>query len=193
IKEQIAAYPHRCIRLVQGPGLGKGAACRAGFDQAQGDVLMILDADMTVMPEDLPAFLQATCQRKGEFINGSRMVYPLAHDAMRPLNILGNKFFAGLFSYLLEQPIKDTLCGTKVFLRRDWPRLRAARDYFGHLDRWGDFDLLFGAAKCSLKIVELPVHYVERVAGQTKMTRRLRNAWIMLRMCWVGFVKLKLH
>jgi SAM-dependent methyltransferase len=193
VEEQMAANPDRPIKLVSGPGEGKGAACRAGFNAATGDVLMILDADMTVTPEDLPAFFAAACRGKGEFVNGSRMVYPLAEDAMRPLNILGNKMFALLFSYLLEQPIKDTLCGTKVFLRRDWPKLLAARDYFGHVDRWGDYDLLFGAAKCNLKIVELPVHYLPRTAGETKMSRRLHNAAIMLRMCWLAFVKLKVR
>lgn len=193
VEEQIRAHPDRPIKLVRGPGRGKGAACRAGFAEASGDVLMILDADMTVMPEDLPAFFEVIRRGKGEFVNGSRMVYPLAHDAMRPLNMLGNKLFATMFSYLLEQPIKDTLCGTKVFLRRDWPKLSAARDYFGHIDRWGDYDLLFGAAKCNLRIVELPVHYRPRTAGETKMNRRLRNAMIMLRMCWVAFTRLKLH
>ena len=183
--------PERKIRLVEGPGQGKGAACRAGFAAATGDVFMILDADMTVMPEELPPFFEAITTGKGEFINGSRMVYPLEDEAMRPLNVLGNKMFASLFSLLLEQQIRDTLCGTKVIWRRDYDKILTARAYFGSCDLWGDYDWIFGAAKNNLKIVELPVHYRERVAGATKMTRRLRNAWVMLKMCGLAFRKLR--
>ena len=175
----MAAHPEQRIKLVQGPGRGKGAAVRAGLEQATGDVLMILDADMTVMPEDLPAFFEAITENKGEFINGSRMVYPLVGDAMRPLNILGNKLFATVFSFLLEQRINDTLCGTKVVMRHNYAKILAARDYFGDIDRWGDYDWIFGAAKNNLKIVELPIHYVERTAGVTKMTKRFKNGLIM--------------
>jgi ubiquinone/menaquinone biosynthesis C-methylase UbiE len=192
VRETIATHPERQIRLVQGPGQGKGAAVRAGLGQATGDVLMILDADMTVMPEDLPVFFEAITENKGEFINGSRMVYPLANDAMRPLNILGNKLFAIAFSFLLEQRIKDTLCGTKVVMRHNYSKLLAAREYFGSVDRWGDYDWIFGAAKNSLRIVELPIHYVERNAGVTKMTKRFQNSLIMARMCWVALRKLKM-
>jgi SAM-dependent methyltransferase len=192
VREIMEANPERPIKLVAGPGRGKGAAVRAGLEQATGDVLMILDADMTVMPEDLPAFFEAITCNKGEFINGSRLVYPLSGDAMRTANIVGNKFFAVMFSFLLEQRIKDTLCGTKVVMRHNYAKILAAREYFGDVDRWGDYDWIFGAAKNDLRIVEIPVHYVERVAGETKMTKRFRNGLIMLRMCWVAFRKLKL-
>ncbi len=191
IQAAAASRPDRRIKLIKGPGRGKGAACRAGFAQAAGDVFMILDADMTVMPEELPAFFDAITTGKGEFINGSRLVYPLENQAMRPLNILGNKMFAMLFSLLLEQRIRDTLCGTKVVWARDYPKLMAARQYLESCDVWGDYDWIFGAAKNNLKIVELPVHYRERVAGTTKMTRRLRNAWVMLKMCGVALRKLR--
>ncbi|MFN8542838.1 MAG: bifunctional class I SAM-dependent methyltransferase/glycosyltransferase family 2 protein [Candidatus Binatia bacterium] len=192
VREAMRQYPDRRIRLVSGPGRGKGAAVRAGMAEATGDVLMILDADMTVMPEDLPAFFEAITENRGEFINGSRMVYPLADDAMRSANIVGNKLFALLFSFLLEQRIKDTLCGTKVVMRSGYEKIAAARDYFGNIDRWGDYDWIFGAAKSNLKIVDLPIHYVERTAGVTKMTKRFRNGLVMLRMCWVAFRKLKM-
>ena len=192
VEEAIAANPERPIKLVTGRGEGKGAAVRAGMEQATGDVLMILDADMTVMPEDLPEFFDAILENKGEFINGTRMVYPLAGEAMREANIFGNKAFALLFSFLLDQRITDTLCGTKVVMRLNYPKILGTREYFGGSDRWGDFDWIFGAAKANLKIVEVPVHYVERVAGDTKMTKRLSNALIMLRMCWCGFRKLTL-
>ena len=192
VREAMARQPDRPIKLVQGPGQGKGAAVRAGLAEASGDVLMILDADMTVMPEDLPAFFAAITENKGELINGTRMVYPQAGEAMRTANILGNKAFAAAFTFLLEQRITDTLCGTKVVMRDDYAKILAARADFGDVDRWGDYDWLFGAARHNLKIVELPVHYVERVAGETKMTRRFRNGLTMLRMCWAALRKLKM-
>jgi len=192
VRDAMARHADLGIKLLQGPGQGKGAAVRAGFADARGDVLMILDADMAVMPEDLPAFFEAITENKGEFINGTRMVYPLTGQAMRTANIIGNKAFAAAFSFLLEQRITDTLCGTKVVMRRDYAKLLAAREYFGDIDRWGDYDWIFGAARNNLKIVELPVHYVERVAGETKMTKRFRNGLIMLRMCWAALRKLKL-
>ena len=192
VREAMREQPDRPIKLVAGPGQGKGAAVRAGLAQATGDVLMILDADMTVMPEDLPAFFEAITENRGEFINGTRLVYPLSGDAMRTANILGNKAFATTFTFLLEQRITDTLCGTKVVMRQNYAKILAARDYFGDIDRWGDYDWIFGAARHSLKIVELPVHYVERVAGETKMTKRFRNGLVMLRMCWVALRKLKM-
>ena len=192
VREAIAAHPQRRIKLVQGPGLGKGAAVRAGLAAASGDVLMILDADMTVMPEDLPAFFEAITCNKGELVMGTRLVYPLGADAMRTANILGNKLFASAFTFLLEQRITDTLCGTKVVMRRNYQRILEARQLFGDVDRWGDYDWIFGAAKCNLRIVEIPVHYVERVAGETKMGKRLRNGLVMLRMCWLALRRLKL-
>lgn len=191
IDQAMRNRPDRNIRIVTGPGQGKGAACRAGFDAATGDVFMILDADMTVMPEELPAFFEAITSGKGEFINGSRMVYPRQDEAMRPMNVLGNKMFAALFSLLLDQRIRDTLCGTKVIWRRDYGRIMAARDYFKSCDAWGDYDWIFGAARNHLKIVELPVHYRDRIAGVTKMTNRFRNAWIMLKMCGLALRKLR--
>lgn len=192
IQEQIKAHPNKKIKFVEGPGEGKGAACRAGFAVAENDVFMILDADMTVMPEVLPEFFEMIVSGKGEFINGSRLLYPMEEQAMKIANIFGNKMFALLFTFLLGQPIKDTLCGTKVILKRDYYKLIEARSYFGNIDRWGDYDWIFGAALYNLKIVELPVHYVSRKAGKTKMTNRLYNAWIMLKMCWVAFKKIKL-
>ncbi len=191
IERQIGLYPERQIRLVPGLGQGKAAACRAGFEQASNDILMILDADMTVMPEELPGFYEAIVSGSGEFINGSRLVYPMENRAMRFLNVLGNKVFAGLFSFLLSQPIKDTLCGTKVCWRRDYPKLLETGRLFGHVDRWGDYDWLFGAARHNLKIREFPVLYRERTAGLTKMNQRLRNGLRMLRLCGLAFFRLR--
>lgn len=181
IERVMAAHPERRCRLLKQTGKGKGDAVRLGFSQATGDILMILDADMTVPPEDLPRFYAAIAGGTGEFINGVRLVYPMEEKAMRFLNLLGNKFFSLAFSWLLEQSIKDTLCGTKVLWRRDYERIVAGRRYFGDFDPFGDFDLLFGAARLSLKIVGLPVRYGERTYGTTQI-QRWRHGLLLLRM-----------
>src|SRR5262249_2540557 len=159
----IADNPARRAQLLRQTGEGKGDAVRAGFARASGDVLMILDADLTVAPEDLPRFYDALVSGRGEFVNGVRLVYPMERQAVRFFNLPGNKFFSQLFSWLLGQPVKDTLCGTKVLWRRDYERIAANRSYFGDFDPFGDFDLLFGAARLGLKLAEMPIRYRERV------------------------------
>lgn len=191
IRRVIAAHPEKDIRLVpQGSGRGKGDAVRKGFAAATGDILMILDADLTVPPEDLPKFFRAIVSGKGDFINGSRLVYPMEDRAMRFLNTLGNKFFSRAFTYLLEQRFKDTLCGTKALFRGDYERIAAGRPYFGEFDPFGDFDLIFGAAKLDLKIVEIPIRYRERTYGTTQISR-FRHGWLLLKMCIVAMRKIK--
>lgn len=181
IKQAIAAHPERQCKLFRQSGVGKGDAVRLGFANASGDILMILDADLTVPPEDLPRFYKALHSGKGEFINGVRLVYPMEEQAMRFFNLLGNKFFSLAFSWLLEQPIKDTLCGTKVLRKKDYELIVANRDYFGDFDPFGDFDLLFGAAKLGLKIVDLPIRYRERTYGTTNI-QRWKHGLLLLRM-----------
>jgi len=171
IEREMAAHPGTRSRLLRQSGLGKADAVRLGFAEASGDVLMILDADLTVPPEDLPRFYEALRSGKGEFINGVRLVYPMEKQAMQGLNFLGNKFFSLAFSWILGQPIKDTLCGTKVLWRRDYELIAANRAYFGDFDPFGDFDLIFGAAKLNRKIVDLPIRYRERTYGSTNISR----------------------
>lgn len=171
--------------------LGKGDAVRKGFDAASGDVLMILDSDLTVPPEELPKFYQAICEGKGEFINGTRLVYQLEKQAMRTLNIIGNKFFSLVFSWLLGQRIKDTLCGTKVLLKSDYEQIKAGRSYFGEFDPFGDFDLLFGACRSNLKITEIPIRYQARTYGDIKI-ERFKHGLILLRMSFFAAKKLKM-
>jgi hypothetical protein len=151
---------------------------------------MILDADLTVPPEDLPRFYDALVSRKGDFINGVRLVYPMEDQAMRFVNLAGNKFFSLAFSWLLGQPVRDTLCGTKVLWKRDYDRIAANRSYFGDLDPFGDFDLLFGAAKLGLRIVDVPIRYRERTYGSTNI-RRWSHGWLLLRMLGVAARRLK--
>ena len=193
IEAVIAKYgTARSIKLVhQGNGRGKGDAVRKGFDAATGDVLMILDADLTVAPEDLPKFYDALISGKGDFINGTRLVYPMESQAMRFLNFLGNKFFGMAFSWLLGQRITDTLCGTKVLFKRDYERIKAGRSYFGNFDPFGDFDLLFGAARLNLRLIDLPVRYHDRTYGETKISR-FRHGLLLFRMCGIALKRLKL-
>jgi glycosyltransferase involved in cell wall biosynthesis len=181
IEREIAAHPERRCRLLRQSGKGKGDAVRLGFAEARGDVLMILDADLTVAPEDLPRFCEALRTGKGEFVNGVRLVYPMADKAMRFLNLLGNKFFSLAFSWLLGQSVKDTLCGTKVLWREDYQRIAANRAYFGEFDPFGDFDLLFGAARQNLKLIDMPIRYGERTYGTTNI-QRFRHGLLLLRM-----------
>jgi SAM-dependent methyltransferase len=181
IERGIASHPSTPSLLLKQPGIGKADAIRAGFEKASGDVLMILDADLTVPPEDLPRFYEALVSGTGEFINGVRLVYPMEKEAMRTLNFLGNKFFSLAFSWLLGQSIKDTLCGTKVLYKSDYERIAANRSYFGDFDPFGDFDLIFGAAKLNLKIVDLPIRYRERTYGVTNISR-WKHGLLLLRM-----------
>ncbi len=190
IEREIAAHPEWDCILLRQPGIGKADAVRAGFAAAKGDILMILDADLTVPPEDLPRFYEALASGKGEFINGVRLVYPMEKEAMRFLNLLGNKFFSLAFSWLLGQPIKDTLCGTKVLRKSDYERLAANRAYFGDFDPFGDFDLIFGAAKLNLKIIDLPIRYRERTYGSTNIDR-WRHGWLLLKMVAFAAARIK--
>jgi len=181
IEREIASHPTTPSLLLRQTGIGKADAVRLGFAKARGGVLMILDADLTVPPEDLPRFYEALVSGKGEFINGVRLVYPMEKEAMQTLNFFGNKFFSLAFSWLLGQPIKDTLCGTKVLWKKDYERIAANRSYFGDFDPFGDYDLIFGAAKLNLKIVDLPIRYRERTYGSTNISR-WKHGLLLLRM-----------
>jgi len=188
----IADEPSPCrLRFVPQSGHGKGDAVRAGFAAAAGDVLMILDADLTVIPEDLPRFYLAVAERRGEMINGCRLVYQQEDQAMRFLNLVANKMFGAAFSYVLDQQIKDTLCGTKVLRRSDYLRIEQNRHLFGDVDPFGDFDLLFGAARLGLRMVEIPVRYKARAYGATQI-HRFRNGLQLAYMLGVATHRFKL-
>ena len=191
IERAVAAHPELPLRFFRQPGKGKGDAVRFGFAQAKGDVLLILDSDMGVAPGDVPKFVAALARGKCEMVNGSRLVYPMEGRAMRFLNLLANKFFAFLFSWLLGQQVRDTLCGTKGLWREDYERIAANRAYFGDFDPFGDFDLLFGAARLNLRIADLAVRYHERTYGETNISR-FRHGWLLLQMSGFAARKLKL-
>jgi len=190
IQRVARAYPEKRITCLQQQGTGKGDAVRAGFSVATGDILMILDADLTVQPEELPKFYGVIASNRAEFANGVRLVYPMQEEAMRFLNLCANKAFSVIFSWLLGQPVKDTLCGTKVMLRRDYERLAANRAYFGDFDPFGDFDLLFGAGKLGLRITDIPIRYCDRTYGSTNISR-WKHGWLLLRMVVFAAKKLK--
>lgn len=190
ILRRIELHPDRDISLVAQPGRGKGDAVRAGFAAAKHEVLMILDGDLSVRPEDLTKFELVIAEGRGELVNGSRLVYDVEPGAMRFLNLLGNKTFSRLFRAATGQHVKDTLCGTKVLHREDYERIASARSYFGEFDPFGDFDLLFGAARLNLKVVDLPVRYQPRTYGETNISR-WRHGWLLLRMTGFAFWKFR--
>jgi glycosyltransferase involved in cell wall biosynthesis len=190
IMREIALRPHVNAKLFRQQGKGKGDAVRKGFSEATGEVLMILDADLTVAPEDLPRFYEAWRSGRAEFVNGVRLVYPMEDHAMRFFNQVGNKFFSLAFTWLLSQSIKDTLCGTKVLSRRNYEMIAANRGYFGEIDPFGDFDLIFGAAKYNLKIVDMPIRYGERVWGETNIDR-WSHGLLLMRMVVKAMRKIK--
>ena len=181
IQKMIAQFPEKTAQVFRQSGHGKGDAVRLGFKKAKGDVLIILDADLTVPPEVLPRFVKALTSRRGELINGVRLVYPREDQSMRSLNMVGNKFFSMVFSWLLGQPVKDTLCGTKILWKSDYETIARNRHYFGNFDPFGDFDLLFGAARLNFKIIDLPVRYRSRTYGHTNIDR-WRHGLLLLKM-----------
>lgn len=191
IQREVAAYegPHR-VQVLQQPGKGKWDAVFAGFAVAKGDVLVIQDGDLTAPPEDLPKFYDAIAAGACEFANGCRLVYPMESQAMRFLNLLGNKFFAAALSFVLGQPIKDSLCGTKMMLRSDYERLLKRIEVLGDFDPFGDFNLLFGSAMLDLRIRDILVRYRDRTYGDTNISR-FRHGWILLRMTWFGLRKIR--
>ncbi len=191
IKRIIKVYPDKDINLIIQSGHGKGNAVRQGFDDASGDILMILDADLTVPPEDLPKFYMALAEDHGEFINGCRLVYPMEKQAMRFLNYLGNKFFSMMFTWILNQRFKDTLCGTKALFKKDYEKIQTNRSYFGDFDPFGDFDLIFGAVKLNLKVAEVPIRYRERTYGKTNISR-FRHGWLLMKMTIFAYKKIKI-
>ena len=183
-------HPERKIKVLKQQSKGKGGAVREAFAVASGDLLFILDADLTVPPEDLPKFYNVACSGTADFFNGVRLIYPMENEAMRFMNMIGNRFFSMAFTWLLGQPIKDTLCGTKVLFRSDYDLISKNRSYFGDFDPFGDFDLLFGAAKLNLKMIDLPIRYRARTYGETNISR-WKHGWLLLRMVWFAARRLK--
>ena len=190
IQRVAAKYPDRNIKTIKQTTKGKGGAVREAFAQATGDILFILDADLTVPPEDLVKFYHVICTGTADFVNGVRLVYPMENQAMRFLNMVANKFFSVAFSWLLGQPIKDTLCGTKVLFRSQYEQIARNRAYFGDFDPFGDFDLLFGAAKLNLRMLDLPIRYRARTYGETNISR-WSHGWLLLRMVRFAAMRLK--
>ena len=191
INRVIDLYPNKDIKVFEQEGTGKGDAVRKGFSHARGEVLMILDADLTVPPEDLPKFYNAITSGKGEFINGTRLVYPMEKEAMRYLNYIGNRIFALLFTWLLNQRITDTLCGTKALTKENYQGIAENRNYFGEFDPFSDFDIIFGSMKNNLKCVEIPIRYKAREYGETQIDR-YRHGILLFKMVWFAYKKMKI-
>lgn len=191
INESVLAYREKNIKAYKQEGIGKADAVRMGIKYAKGDIIIILDADLSVPPEDIPKFYEALSKGKGEFINGSRLVYPLERQSMRFLNIIGNKMFSLLFSWILNQRFTDTLCGTKAFFRSDYIKIQKLKKYFGDFDPFGDFELIFGAVRLNLKVVEIPIRYRARMYGASNISR-FTHGWLLLKMCFYALKQFKL-
>lgn len=190
IQRVAAKYPQRKLKILKQQSKGKGGAVREAFAAATSDILFILDADLTMPPEQLPKFYEVARSGQGEFVNGVRLVYPMEEEAMQFLNMIANKLFGIAFTWLLGQPVKDTLCGTKVLFRADYEAIARNRSYFGDFDPFGDFDLLFGAAKLNLHIVDLPIRYQARTYGETNI-QRWSHGWLLLKMVVFAARRLK--
>src|SRR5260370_19917863 len=190
IQRVAKACPHRAIKMLKQQGKGKGNAVREGFAVATGDILFILDADLTMPPEELPKFYEIARSGTAEFVNGVRLVYPMEKEAMQFLNMVANKLFGLTFSWLLCQKIKDTLCGTKVLFRADYERIAQNRAYFADFDPFGAFHLIFVAAKLNLRLIDLPIRYRARAYGEANI-HRWRHGWLLLRMGLVPATRLK--
>jgi hypothetical protein len=192
IQRVMALYKEKNIRIYQQSGRGKGDAVRIGFAHAKGDILMILDADLTVPPEALPKFFDALSMGTGELINGSRLIYGMEPNAMTKASFFSNYGIARLVSWAIGQKITDTLCGTKVLWKKDYEHIAEHRSFFGIQDPYGDFDLLFGAARFNLKIIDLPIHYKQRLYGTTTISR-FYDVWFLIWIGWKAVVRLKMR
>jgi glycosyltransferase involved in cell wall biosynthesis len=191
--KEVVREPHKiATRLVPQSGVGKGNAVRDGFAAADNDLLMILDGDLSVRPEELPGFYRVWANGTAEFVNGSRLVYDVEPGAMRFANMVGNKVFSLLLKAIMGQQVKDTLCGTKVLDRHSYERVAAGRSYFGEFDPFGDFDLLLGAARLNLKIADYPIRYQPRAYGETNISR-WRHGLLLLRMTLFAFWKFRVE
>ena len=192
IESTVKAYSgSKILKYAKQDGEGKGDAVRKGFDMATGDILIIYDADMSVPPQEIIPFYTALIEHKADFVNGSRFIYPMEKRAMYPLNYLGNKFFNYTFWLIFGQKITDTLCGTKALWKKDYEKIKAERHHFGNFDPFGDFNLLLGAARLGLKIIDMPIHYKARVYGTTNNTSRWRHGWLLLKMVLFAIRKIK--
>lgn len=187
---QPSADSNDAIKALKQPGIGKGDAVRAGFAIASGEYVLILDADISVQPEELPRVIDAISHDKCEFANGSRLLCPMDGQAMRFLNLLGNKFFGCLFTFLLGQPVRDTLCGAKVLRREHYDKTASNREFFGDFDPFGDLDLLFGASLLGRQILDIPIHYTARTYGETHISR-FRHGLLLTKMSAVAASRLK--
>ena len=192
IQRVVAAHEDQfTLKAVRQEGKGKADAVRLGFSLATGDLLTILDADLTMPPELLTRFYEAYVMGLADFVNGTRLVYPMEGEAMRFLNRLGNVLFAKALSAVLGTPLGDSLCGTKLVARHDYARMIAWRRDFGDFDPFGDFELLFPAATLGLGIVDVPIRYLARTYGTTNISR-FRHGLLLLRMTLIGLLRIRM-
>ena len=178
------------IKAYKQPSKGKADAVFYAFDKAVNDILIILDGDLTVAPESLNKFWNKISTGEAEYINGSRLIYPMDNNAMRFLNYIANKIFSILFTWLLGQRFTDTLCGTKVISKKNYLRAKKKNKDLGNFDPFGDFFLIFGSSRSCLKIKEVPIRYKARVYGETQISR-FSHGVLLIKMLGFAFLKIK--
>ncbi len=193
IDKLIEKLSDKKIIKYNGPGICKSENVYKGIDLSSGDIIVIYDADHTVSFEDIKFSVSIMKKTNVDFINCTRMIYPQKDGAMKFANFIGNTIFASLFSLLFKKKITDTLCGTKIFYKKDWEKIKENTSQWGMKDLWGDFDLLIGAYKNNLKITEVPVTYYERRENETKMTSLISNTLRMFFIVIYSYYKLRLR
>jgi hypothetical protein len=142
-------------------------------------------------PELLGRFYDAYCQGLADFINGSRLLYPMEGEAMRFLNHLGNVFFARRrcrSCSIIASQIRSVARSCRTPRLRAFRRLAVATSATSTLS--GTYELLFPASIFALGIVDVPIRYRARTYGATNI-KRFHHGWMLLKMTFSGFFRVR--
>lgn len=176
------------IKVIEQTSKGKANAVWEACEQSSNDLIAILDADLSVDPEELSSFFELIETKKCDFVNGTRLIYSMEKGSMRFINNFGNRLFQYVVSKIIRLPLTDSLCGTKVFKKNLYEKIKKWQSVVKIKDPFGDFDLLFAAAYSSQKIVEYPIHYRARKYGTTQI-RRFKDGFKLIKYLSVSFYK----
>ena len=171
------------ISLLKQTSTGKKNAVVEGFNTSSGDTLAIIDCDFTVDIDDSIDAIMESTKNENILINCSRTTFPMEKDAMRWANYIGNRCFAIFLSILINKPISDSLCGTKVFSRKFFNLMKKNGSWESKSDPFGDFTIIFEAANNNIKILNYPVRYYARRSGAPNISRWL-DGIKLLKVCW---------
>ena len=171
------------IFLLKQTSKGKKNAVVEGFNISSGKTLAIIDSDFTVDIDDSIAAIMESTKNENILINCSRTTFPMEKDAMRWANYIGNRFFAVILSILINKPISDSLCGTKVFSRKFFSLMKQNGSWDSTLDPFGDFTIIFEAANNNIKILNYPLRYYARKSGAPNISRWI-DGFKLLKVCF---------